>query len=181
MSLTSKSNINTLYFQAQVANTIVNTLPGPVMNSLVSDTKVICNDSIPNPIAPVAIPITLPTDKEAKSITILNGTRIKIDKTKNTSGVNTCGTNGDIIEQRQPENAAKDASHKEESLMNTDNSTDLSNESSLSPSEPMDCNSTPNISPAHVGKLSSSNEDVAMSETLVSRLTVCCTNLFAQL
>lgn len=49
---------------------------------------------------------------------------------------------------------------------NTDNS-NLSNESSLSPSEPMDCNSTPNISPAHGGKYSSSNEDVAMSDTLV--------------
>lgn len=138
------------------------------MNSLVSDTKVICNDSIPNPIAPVAIPISVPTDKEVKSITILNGTRIKLAKEKTGLEVNTCGTNGDISDESQKPNAQKEPSHKEESSMNTDTSNDLSNESSLSPSEPMDCNSTPNISPAHIGKLSSSTEDVAMSETLVS-------------
>lgn len=56
---------------------------------------------------------------------------------------------------------------KEENTMNTD--TSLSNESSLSPSEPMDCNSTPNISPAHGLKCTNgSNEDVAMSENSVS-------------
>lgn len=125
------------------------------MNSLVSDTKVICNDSIPNPIAPIPIPITVPMDKESKSITILNGTHIKNDKGHSSKDVD-----GQKI----------DVGQKEEISMNTDTSNDISNESSLSPSEPMDCNSTPNISPAHAGKLSSSNEDVAMSETLVSFL-----------
>lgn len=138
----------------------MNPVPGPVMNSLVSDTKVVCNDSIPNPIAPVAIPISVPLDKESKSITILNGAHIKNDKAKNKQG------NGEsIVESEQK---ADSNNQKDETLMNTDNSNDLSNESSLSPSEPMDCNSTPNISPAHAGKLSSSTEDVAMSETLVS-------------
>lgn len=122
------------------------------MNSLVSETKVVCNDSIPNPIAPVAIPITVPLDKETKSITILNGTHIKNEK----------GQNSKEKDKKSVANSQKD-----ETSMNTDTSTDLSNESSLSPSEPMDCNSTPNISPAHAGKFSSSNEDVAMSENLV--------------
>lgn len=129
------------------------------MNSLVSDTKVICNDSIPNPITPVAVPISVPMDKESKSITILNGTHIKLDKGQHSK--ENCGV---VTADGQK---SEGSSQKEETSMNTDNSNDLSNESSLSPSEPMDCNSTPNISPAHAGKLSSSNEDVAMSETLV--------------
>lgn len=135
-------------FQVQSAEAIVSSVPGPVMNSLVSETKVVCNDSIPNPITPVAIPVNVPLDKESKSITILNGTHIKPEKEQ----------------QNRRENS--EGEQKTDS-MNTDTSNDLSNESSLSPSEPMDCNSTPNISPAHAGKLSSSNEDVAMSETLV--------------
>lgn len=126
------------------------------MNSLVSDTKVICNDSIPNPIAPVPVPISVPLDKESKSITILNGTHIKNEKGQNSKQTTVVSVGGQKTES------------KDETSMNTDNSNDLSNESSLSHSEPMDCNSTPNISPAHGGKLSSSNEDVAMSETLVS-------------
>lgn len=143
-------------------------MPGPVMNSLVSDTKVVCNDSIPNPIAPVPIPITIPTDKDPKKITLLNGTHLKIDSSKRSQ--NSCDTNGDISDASRSDNVQKDGSSKEETSMNTDTSNELSNESSLSPSEPMDCNSTPNISPAHVGKLSSSNEDVAMSDNLVGRL-----------
>lgn len=125
------------------------------MNSLVSETKVVCNDSIPNPIAPVPIPVNVPLDKASKSITILNGTHLKNDKaqtSKNNDGEQKIESGGN---------------QKDETLMNTDISNDLSIGSSLSPSEPMDCNSTPNISPAHAGKLSSSNEDVAMSETLV--------------
>lgn len=136
---------------------VVNTVPGPVMNSLVSETKVVCNDSIPNPIAPVPVPITVPLDKETKNITLLNGTHIKNEKGQN---------NREKCDVNKEEQKSAIAPPKEESSMNTDNS--LSNESSLSPSEPMDCNSTPNISPAHATKLSSSNEDVAMSETLVS-------------
>lgn len=54
--------------------------------------------------------------------------------------------------------------------MNTDIS--LRDDSSLSPSEPMDCNSTPNISPAHGSKtVDGSSEDVAMSENSVSRFS----------
>lgn len=57
--------------------------------------------------------------------------------------------------------------NKDENIMNTDPS--ISNESSLSPSEPMDCNSTPNISPAHgIKAVEGSTEDVAMSEHSVS-------------
>lgn len=41
---------------------------------------------------------------------------------------------------------------------------DMSPLSSMGSTEPMDCNSTPNASPAHVAKSLSSNEDVAMSE-----------------
>lgn len=144
-------------FFAQVQATESVVTPVPVMNSLVSDTKVVCNESIPNPIAPVAIPLTVPLDKESKSITILNGAHIKPDKEQKTRDMN---------------NKPESNNQKDETSMNTDNSNDLSNESSLSPSEPMDCNSTPNISPAHAGKLSSSNEDVAMSETLVSILVL---------
>ncbi|XP_044271057.1 protein O-GlcNAcase isoform X2 [Tribolium madens] len=133
-----------------VSDSMVNPVPGPVMNSLVSDTKVVCNDSIPNPIAPVPIPIPI-SDPETKSITVLSGTLIKPDKDKLKV------VNGDKPEEKEV--------GKEETCMNTDTSTDLSNESSLSPSEPMDCNSTPNISPAHVAK---PPEDVAMSETSTS-------------
>lgn len=133
------------------------------MNSLVSETKVVCNDSIPNPITPVAIPI-MPADS-TKSITILNGTCIKLDKDKLVEkGNNKCEQNGDCKEEdliTKNENGQKD-----EISMNTDTSTE-GNDSSLSPSEPMDCNSTPNVSPSHVNKCSSSNEDVAMIETSV--------------
>ena len=143
-------------FQVAVADSLVNPVPGPVMNSLVSDTKVVCNDSIPNPIAPVPIPIPV-SDAEVKSITVLSGTHIKPDKDKNKVVVN-----GDKADE------CKEGA-KEETCMNTDTSTDLSNESSLSPSEPMDCNSTPNISPAHIkGTVENSSEDVAMSENSVS-------------
>lgn len=59
---------------------------------------------------------------------------------------------------------------KEDNVMSTDLS--ISNDSSLSPSEPMDCNSTPNISPAHGNKTADgSSEDVAMSENSVSRFS----------
>lgn len=125
--------------------------PLPVMNSLVSETKVICNDSIPNPITPVPMPI-LPADS-TKSITILNGTHMKINK-------------GKIVELQNNKKNNQN-SQKDEISMNTDPSTD-GNESSLSPSEPMDCNSTPNASPSHIHKCCSSNEDVAMIETSVS-------------
>lgn len=59
---------------------------------------------------------------------------------------------------------------KEDNVMNTDIS--LRDDSSLSPSEPMDCNSTPNISPAHGSKtVDGSSEDVAMSENSVRRFS----------
>lgn len=145
-------------FQVTVTDTIVNPVPGPVMNSLVSDTKVVCNDSIPNPIAPVPIPIAV-SDSQEKSITVLSGTIIKTDKDKNKIVNGGKPTEGPIEDKEVG---------KEETCMNTDTSTDLSNESSLSPSEPMDCNSTPNISPAHVIKPpENSTEDVAMSENSV--------------
>lgn len=111
------------------------------MNSLVSETKVVCNESIPNPITPVPIPIPiLPTSDAAnapvKAITILNGHHIKAKKITTLTG---------------------DQNHAAAT-------TDSSPLSSMSPTEPMDCNSTPNVSPAHVVKSVSSSEDVAMSE-----------------
>lgn len=74
-------------------------------------------------------------------------------------------TNGDAMQEDQ-----KDVT-KEDNVMSTDLS--ISNDdSSLSPSEPMDCNSTPNFSPAHGNKTADgSSEDVAMSENSVSLLT----------
>ncbi|XP_072388676.1 protein O-GlcNAcase isoform X2 [Diabrotica undecimpunctata] len=173
MSLTSTStttscsnativNSNQLQALAEVCSTVsctdslVSPAPGPVMNSLVSETKVICNESIPNPITPVPIPI--PIDPAvSKTVTILSGAIIKPEKPKI--------EHQEAEHQTQVTNIIKDA--KEESTMNTD--TSLSNESSLSPSEPMDCNSTPNISPAHGNKCTNgSNEDVAMSENSTS-------------
>lgn len=123
-----------------VNESFVNPVPGPVMNSLVSETKVVCNESIPNPITPVPIPIPILPAPDAepdptKAITILNGLHVK--------------------------------SKKSNMPMNTEHNNvtnDLSPLSSMSPSEPMDCNSTPNASPAHATKSVSSNEDVAMSE-----------------
>ncbi|XP_076265863.1 O-GlcNAcase isoform X3 [Rhynchophorus ferrugineus] len=141
-----------------VTDSLVNPGPGPVMNSLVSETKVVTNDSIPNPIAPIPVPIPI-DDSKSKSITVLEGVVIKPEKGKEdeTQPITTDALSGD----------QKD-SIKEESIMNTDPT--LSNESSLSPSEPMDCNSTPNISPAHVINkiVEGSNEDVAMSENSTS-------------
>lgn len=172
MSLTSTStttsssntaivNSNQLQALAEVCSTvsctdsIVSAVPGPVMNSLVSETKVICNESIPNPITPVPIPIPIDT-AESKTVTILSGTIIKPEKGKVVHG--TTENTADVTNLKDP---------KDESTMNTD--TSLSNESSLSPSEPMDCNSTPNISPAHGNKCTNgSNEDVAMSENSTS-------------
>ncbi|CAH1154331.1 unnamed protein product [Phaedon cochleariae] len=152
-------NSNQLQALAEVCSTVsstdsmVNPLPGPVMNSLVSETKVICNESIPNPITPVAIPIPI-DNAESKTVTILSGTILKADKVKQMN--NTEGGLTTTAKEKQEENT-----------MNTD--TSLSTESSLSPSEPMDCNSTPNISPAHVAKApNGSNEDVAMSENSAS-------------
>ncbi|KAL1498143.1 hypothetical protein ABEB36_008992 [Hypothenemus hampei] len=134
-----------------VTDSLINPTPGPVMNSLVSETKVVTNDSIPNPIAPVPIPIQL-NDEKTKTITVLEGVVIKPDKAK---------PNGASLSQDEQ------SSLKDENIMNTDPS--LSNESSLSPSEPMDCNSTPNISPAHGNKTTeTSSEDVPMSETSAS-------------
>lgn len=130
------------------------------MNSLMSETKVVCNDSIPNPIAPVPIPISV-SDSGSKSITVLSGAVvIKNSKEKIQNGI----SNGE--DDKQTEVDSKDGAG-DENCMNTDTSTDPSNESSLSPSEPMDCNCTPNISPAHGVKAPGSNEDVAMSETSV--------------
>ncbi|XP_066145811.1 protein O-GlcNAcase isoform X1 [Euwallacea fornicatus] len=140
-----------------VTDILVNPTPGPVMNSLVSDTKVVTNDSIPNPIAPVPIPVPIDAAK-SKSITILEGVVIKPNKTSKSNGHPP--TNGDVMQDDQ-----KDI--KEDNVMSTDVST--STESSLSPSEPMDCNSTPNISPAHGNKTAEgSSEDVAMSENSTS-------------
>lgn len=137
-----------------VSESLINPVPGPVMNSLVSDTKVICNDSIPNPITPVPIPVKLPIADNTKSITVLNGTHRKVNKGK---------INGKLDDNvKGKEKDAQKDEVKDESLI-----MDNSNESSMSPSEPMDCNSTPNISPAHLPKCNSSNEDVAMSETSV--------------
>ncbi|XP_019868330.1 protein O-GlcNAcase isoform X2 [Aethina tumida] len=145
---------NQLHALAEVASTdsLVNPLPGPVMNSLVSETKVVCNEAIPNPITPIPVPIPVlcdSTQDETKSITVLNGAHIK---------------SLPQIDGKQD----GDVPVKEETSMNTDSS--HSNESSLSPSEPMDCNSTPNISPAHVVNkcVADSNEDVAMSENSTS-------------
>lgn len=139
----------------------MNPLPGPVMNSLVSETKVVCNESIPNPITPVPIPI-LPSDS-SKTITILNGAHIKINKGKVTSEEKKCEQNGEC---KDDVNNKNETAQKDEVSMNTDTSTE-GNDSSLSPSEPMDCNSTPNASPLHINKSLSSNEDVAMIETSV--------------
>lgn len=138
--------------------------PIPVMNSLVSDTKVICNESIPNPITPVLVPIKISDD--SKSINILNGTHIKIEKDSKA-----------ILNKVDGEKITKnemDGKESKEDSMNTDNSI----ESNISTTEPMDCNSTPNISPAHIGKCNSSNEDVAMSEASVSFFLVLFNLLF---
>lgn len=163
-------NSNQLQALAEVCSTVasgteslMNPMPGPVMNSLVSETKVICNDSIPNPIAPVPVPlpvVAIGDENVPKSITVLSGAIIKVDKVAAVK-------NGTSTQQRNAEKEIKD-----ENSMNTDNS--LSNESSLSPSEPMDCNSTPNISPAHVKcvAITESNEDVAMSETSVRKIFI---------
>ncbi|CAG9862900.1 unnamed protein product [Phyllotreta striolata] len=162
-SNTSVVTSNQLQALAEVCSTVstcsesaVNPLPGPVMNSLVSPTKVICNDSIPNPITTVPIPVPI-LASENKTVTMLSGTIIKQEKQK-------------IIQQATGDSQIENANlikDKDESTMNTDNS--LSNESSLSPSEPMDCNSTPNISPAHGLKCTNgSSEDVAMSENSTS-------------
>ncbi|XP_074036540.1 O-GlcNAcase isoform X2 [Leptinotarsa decemlineata] len=174
MSLTSTTstststvvNSNQLQALAEVCSTvtvsdsIVNPIPGPVMNSLVSETKVVCNESIPNPITTVPIPVPLDSD-EAKTVTILSGTMVKPKKTKIENNI----THGN--EQIEITNIISTKEIKEGSTMNTDAS--LSTESSLSPSEPMDCNSTPNISPAHGIKCTNgSNEDVAMSENSTS-------------
>lgn len=134
------------------------------MNSLMSEKKVICNDSIPNPIAPVPIPISI-DHTDSKTVTILSGTIIKSSETNNKSkDKNTVNGN-----HHESDRIIKDKELKDENIMSTDIS--LSNESSLSPSEPMDCNSTPNASPAHANKfVNESNEDVAMSENSVSDL-----------
>ncbi|GLV34255.1 O-GlcNAcase [Carabus blaptoides fortunei] len=145
---------NQLQALAEVCSTVtvnevfVSPVPGPVMNSLISETKVVCNESIPNPITPVPIPIpVIPADPNdptsSKAITILNGHHIKKKADK-------------------PE--CKTDSPMNTELNHTVPSVDLSPLSSMSPTEPMDCNSTPNVSPAHAVKSLSSNEDVAMSE-----------------
>lgn len=127
------------------------------MNSLVSETKVVCNDAIPNPITPVLVPIKITDD--SKSITVLNGTHLKLEKTVK-----------DIINKQETNNKEKnDNENNKESAKEDSMNTDNSIESNISAMEPMDCNSTPNISPAHVGKCNSSNEDVAMSEASVRK------------
>ncbi|KAH1009906.1 hypothetical protein HUJ04_002202 [Dendroctonus ponderosae] len=142
---------------SSVTDTIMTPGPGPVMNSLVSDTKVVTNDSIPNPIAAVPIPIPL-VDGRSKSITILEGAVIKTDKVK---------SNGTPIIGDTTIRDGQRAVSRDENVMSTDPS--ISNESSLSPSEPMDCNSTPNISPAHGNKTADeSSDDIAMSENSTS-------------
>ncbi|KAF5298117.1 hypothetical protein FQA39_LY02541 [Lamprigera yunnana] len=145
------------------SDSLVNPISTPVMNSLVSETKVVCNESIRNPITPIPIPI-LPSNS-TKSITILNGAHIKLDKGKIIEKENKkCDLNGELKEN---ELTKTDTILKDEISMNTDSSTE-GNDSSLSPSEPMDCNSTPNASPSHMNKCCSSNEDVAMIETSTS-------------
>ncbi|KAI4470352.1 o-glcnacase [Holotrichia oblita] len=145
-------------------DTIVNPIPTPVMNSLVSETKVICNESIPNPITPIPVKI-LTSDDATQPLTVLNGAHIKIEKEKD---IVNCDIKDNKEDSTKGDICKDDTTTKEDNSMNTDISNDLSNESSLSPSEPMDCNSTPNISPAHVAKCNGSNEDVAMSETASS-------------
>lgn len=135
----------------------MNPMPGPVMNSLVSETKVICNDAIPNPITPVLVPIKI-NDESTKSINVVNVAHVKIEKNLKELGSKLSSSNK--VEKNDVDNHKESA--KEDS-MHTDNSI----ESNISAMEPMDCNSTPNISPAHVGKCNSSNEDVAMSEASV--------------
>ncbi|XP_017770301.1 PREDICTED: protein O-GlcNAcase isoform X2 [Nicrophorus vespilloides] len=162
--------VNTTQLQAlaEVCSTVsaneslINPLPGPVMNSLVSETKVICNESIPNPITPAPIPVKVVSADNTPlptNLTILNGVIFK-DKENGAFKVP-----ADDLSTKTDADSIKDE-------MNTDPTTDVSNESSLSPSEPMDCNSTPNISPAHIGKIIGSSEDVAMSETSGSSMVV---------
>ncbi|VEN50291.1 unnamed protein product [Callosobruchus maculatus] len=166
---TAVVNSNQLQALAEVCSTVstdtvtctdslVNPLPGPVMNSLVSETKVVCNDSIPNPIAPIPIPVTIHA-AETKTVTILSGTIVKPEKLKENA-------NGD----RKNNDRAKNGNEQGNEMHCQPGSTEqtLSTTSSLSPSEPMDCNSTPNISPAHAKCTNGSNEDVAMSETSTS-------------
>ncbi|KAK9871747.1 hypothetical protein WA026_014201 [Henosepilachna vigintioctopunctata] len=173
-SSTASSAVKATQLQAlaevSVNDSMANPIPGPVMNSLVSEKKIVCNESIPNPITPVPIPIAIGSEDETKSITVLSGTIIK-PKVNGTTEAD-----DDVLENRVEAKICdkiniedKSSNTKEGITMSTDIVNDLSNESSLSPSEPMDCNYTPNISPAHFAKSTiGSNEDVAMSETSTS-------------
>ncbi|CAH1990493.1 unnamed protein product [Acanthoscelides obtectus] len=160
---TTVVNSNQLQALAEVCSTVTctdslaNPVPGPVMNSLVSETKVVCNDSIPNPIAPVPIPVTIHAP-ETKTVTILSGTIVKEKLMGNRN--NSSKNNGDMKDGKEQ------GTEMHCQTGNTEQT--LSTESSLSPSEPMDCNSTPNISPAHVKCTNGSSEDVAMSENSTS-------------
>ncbi|CAG9761146.1 unnamed protein product [Ceutorhynchus assimilis] len=144
---------------ASGTDSLVTPAPAPVMNSLVSETKVVTNELIPNLIA--AVPVPIPVDEEkGKTITVLEGVIIKPEKA---NGTRAATSKGVPMLQDEP----KDNNLKDETVMNTDSS--ISSESSPSPLEPMDCNSTPNISPAHgVKALQGSPEDVAMTETVSS-------------
>lgn len=141
-------------FKVTNSDSLMSPMPGPVMNSLVSETKVVCNEAIPNPITPVLVPIKIAD--ENKSINILNGAHVKIEK--NVKGII---NNKQICNKVDKNDADNNKESAKEDCMTTDNSI----ESNIT--EPMDCNSTPNISPAHIGKCNSSNEDVAMSEASV--------------
>ncbi|XP_044726786.1 protein O-GlcNAcase isoform X2 [Chrysoperla carnea] len=180
-SITSLPVVNTtqLHALAEVCSNVtgndsfINPIPGPVMNSLVSETKVVCNDSIPNPITPTVIPLPLSaitnTPDPTAKLPIISGTHIKLENHKS-DATNDATKNG-LIETQQ----STDAATNETSACNGknngqhDSADELSPSSSLSPTEPMDCNSsTPMSSPAHVTKVLSSTEDVAMSENVSS-------------
>lgn len=129
------------------------------MNSLVSESKVVCNESIPNPITTVSIPIpVVGTQDETKHITVLSGTIVK-------SKIHAEGY------LKAEDATGKNSEEKAKATKQKINYEEESSERLSSPcvSEPMDCNFTPNISPSHVIKSGgASNEDIAMSEISVS-------------
>ncbi|XP_045473462.1 protein O-GlcNAcase isoform X1 [Harmonia axyridis] len=169
-SSTVTSTVNATQLQAlaevTVNDSMVNPLPGPIMNSLVSESKVVCNESIPNPITTVSIPIPVTgIQDETRQITVLSGAIIK-PKINNSNEEFINSQDREIRNGEEKAVGEKDVNAKQ--TMNTDRGAN-ENDSSPSTSEPMDCNCTPNISPSHVIKSTgASNEDIAMSEISTS-------------
>lgn len=173
-STTAISLVNTTQLQALAevcsnvggpTNDFMNPLPTPVMNSLVSETKVICNDQIPNPITPTVIPLSLSSitnnpDPTAK-LPILSGTHIKLESIKSDHGLKNGSCNGHFKNTGDSPMSAVG----QESISGGDISP-----SSLSPAEEMDCYSTPMCSPHQNKNVATGSgnsgltEDVAMSE-----------------